>query len=382
MKQKILLCTDLDRTLLPNGHQAESSQARPKLHRLLQQPEITLVYVTGRHKALIQSAIREYNLPLPDYAIGDVGVTIYGIVDGQWRAWEDWSQEIGKDWQGMHRDDMEKLFSDIKELRLQEPEKQGQFKISYYASPDLGYEALISRLEQRLNAHGVKAAFIWSVDETTQLGLLDVLPKRANKLHALSFLMECKHFDKSRTVFAGDSGNDLEVLTSGLQAILVRNAQEAVRAKALQILLPQHREQLYLARGGFMGLNGYYSAGILEGLAHFFPETRAWMDAGGDKIAREGAATQSCAVYRSRKKSDSYLYVESRGDFSRIPEKLLEMLGTLEFVMQMELNPGVFLAQADVQEVMRMLKDKGYFLQLPARNNITISGHDEKVTAH
>lgn len=382
MNQKILLCSDLDRTLLPNGHQVESPQARPRLNRLLQRPEFTVVYVSGRHKALIQSAIREYDLPVPDYAIGDVGTTIYELIDNQWRAWEDWSKEIGKNWRGMQHADMEKLFSDMKDLRLQEPEKQNQFKVSYYASPDLNHEALISRMEQRFNAHGVEAAFIWSVDETAQLGLLDVLPKRANKLHAVSFLMARKHFDKNRTVFAGDSGNDLEVLTSGLQAILVRNAQEAVREKALRLLPAECRGQLYLARGSFMGLNGYYSAGVLEGLAYFFPETRAWMEVDGGEPVREEAAAQLCAVYRSHKKRDSYLYVESKGDFSRVPEKLLEVLGELTFIMQLELRPDISLAQADVQEVIRMLKDKGYFLQLPIRDNTPLDGRDEQATMH
>ena len=32
-----------------------------------------------------------------------------------------------------------------------------------------------------------------------------------------------------------------------------------------------------MAKGDFLGMNGHYSAGILEGLVHFFPGTRAWM---------------------------------------------------------------------------------------------------------
>jgi hypothetical protein len=27
-----------------------------------------------------------------------------------------------------------------------------------------------------------------------------------------------------------------------------------------------------------MGMNGNYSAGILEGIAHFLPQTRAWLE--------------------------------------------------------------------------------------------------------
>ena len=35
---------------------------------------------------------------------------------------------------------------------------------------------------------------------------------------------------------------------------------------------------LYLAHGGFLGMNGNYSAGILEGVAHYHPDTRLWME--------------------------------------------------------------------------------------------------------
>jgi len=34
---------------------------------------------------------------------------------------------------------------------------------------------------------------------------------------------------------------------------------------------------LYLAHGGLLGMNGNYSAGILEGVVHFIPATRDWL---------------------------------------------------------------------------------------------------------
>jgi len=53
-----------------------------------------------------------------------------------------------------------------------------------------------------------------------------------------------------------------------------RDAEEAVRlARAAGTL-----ETLYLARGDFLGMNGNYAAGILEGCVHFFPETKAWIE--------------------------------------------------------------------------------------------------------
>ena len=94
--------------------------------------------------------------------------------------------------------------------------------------------------------------------------------------------MERKGYDESRVVFAGDSGNDLPALTSGLQAVLVANANEEVRQEAVrEVTALGISAKLYLAQGDFLGMNGNYSAGVLEGLAHFLPETREWMT-GGD----------------------------------------------------------------------------------------------------
>ena len=79
-------------------------------------------------------------------------------------------------------------------------------------------------------------------------------------------------------VFAGDSGNDMDALTSGLRAILVKNATEDVREEAFEILSKkQMADRLYMARGDFLGMNGNYTAGVLEGLAYFFPQTKKWI---------------------------------------------------------------------------------------------------------
>ena len=110
-------------------------------------------------------------------------------------------------------------------------------------------------------------------------GLLDVLPERATKYHAIRFLMGHKGFSEQDTVFAGDSGNDLPVLSSSLRTVLVANAAEEVREEAQHLSATRGTsDSLYLARGDFLGMNGNYSAGILEGIAHFLPETLAWMD--------------------------------------------------------------------------------------------------------
>lgn len=278
MTHDILLCSDLDRTLLPNGPQPESPQARPLLRQLAARPELTLAYVSGRHRALLEQAIAEYDLPLPDYAIGDVGTTIYEIKAGGWRAWDDWYDEIAPDWRGKTREELQKLFVGIEVLRLQEPEKQNVFKLSYYAPADTGRDELLTRLRQRLGSAGIRASLIWSIDEAADTGLLDILPQHATKLNAIEFLMQYKGFAHERTVFAGDSGNDLPALTSGLQAVLVKNARDEVRDEALQrVQAGSYSDRLYLAQGGLFGMNGNYAAGVLEGLVHFLPQTRDWL---------------------------------------------------------------------------------------------------------
>ena len=81
---RLLLCTDLDRTLLPNGKQRESSRARVRFRALTDHPQVILVYVTGRHQTLIELAIRNYRVPEPDYVIADVGSTIYKLENDFW----------------------------------------------------------------------------------------------------------------------------------------------------------------------------------------------------------------------------------------------------------------------------------------------------------
>jgi hypothetical protein len=117
------------------------------------------------------------------------------------------------------------------------------------------------------------------VDEQRDVGLIDILPKRANKVHAVRFLAQRKGVSKKRVIYAGDSGNDLAVMVSDIHSILVRNAAEKVRREARESVEKSGLEEtLYEAKGGFLGMNGNYTAGVLEGLAHFLPVTREWIE--------------------------------------------------------------------------------------------------------
>lgn len=278
MLERLLICTDLDRTLLPNGRQPESPCARERFARLAARPEVTLAYVSGRHRALVEEAIREFALPLPDWVIGDVGTTIYQVQKGIWRHWPEWEQDIGADWRGLEAKDLRPLFADLPDLRLQEEAKQNRYKLSYYLPPQIDAAALRREMARRLCARNLTAGLIYSVDEQAGTGLLDVLPERATKLHAVEFLMRHQAFTLADTVYAGDSGNDLPVIASPVRSVLVANAADDVAEEAERLAAKQGSAQaLYLARGGFLGMNGNYSAGILEGVAHYHPGAVLWM---------------------------------------------------------------------------------------------------------
>ncbi len=76
-----------------------------------------------------------------------------------------------------------------------------------------------------------------------------------------------------------------------------------------------------------------------------------------------------CVVYKSLKQFDYYLYVSQDDELERVPDGLRQLLGEVEKVLELELNAGRPLAQADVLEVIRQIEAQGYYLQMPPRGH-------------
>lgn len=132
-------------------------------------------------------------------------------------------------------------------------------------------------MKQNLEQQSIAANLIWSEDQQANIGLLDVLPASAGKRQAIEFLMQQLDFNYSETVFSGDSGNDICVLSSPIQSVLVANADDEVRDAAIKHAQANHQiDALYLARGNYLEMNGNYSAGILEGVSHYVPQSELW----------------------------------------------------------------------------------------------------------
>lgn len=270
---RFLVCTDLDRTLLPNGAEPESPKARDWFARLASLKHVTLAYVTGRDRNLVKEAIDEYSLPMPSFILADVGSSLYTCSGWDWTLSVDWQRHIGTDWGAYSHTDLATRLDTIEGLVLQESFRQNRYKLSYYSPQNIDPVRLNDQIQLRLQDINVSASLSWSIDDLTGRGLVDILPSSANKRHAIEFLMKRRGYALDNTLFCGDSGNDLPVLISPIRSVLVHNAAIEVRQQAEQQARNAGTEEaLYLARGGFRGMNGNYAAGILEGVCHYHPE--------------------------------------------------------------------------------------------------------------
>lgn len=72
-----------------------------------------------------------------------------------------------------------------------------------------------------------------------------------------------------------------------------------------------------------------------------------------------------CVIYRSPTRDQTYLYVEKKDDFSRVPQELLRGFGKPQLAMVLPLERTKKLANADIEKVKQALQDQGYYLQLP-----------------
>lgn len=280
---RLLICTDLDRTLIPNGHEPESARAREIFRHLAALPEVTVAYVTGRSFHLTTEAVTKFKLPEPDCIICDVGTRVFVRTKGLLLEDEDWSKKLASCWPFQTPLELDKKLREtpgtsLERLTLQELEKQSQFKLSYYFQIGENSNQLVSGVKQALDMLSLEATVVSSIDEVKKHGLLDILPVAASKLRAVEHLVEKLGYAPEQILFSGDSGNDLDVMTSHLASVLVANASKSVKEEAHRLSHSRDLGQsLYLATGGYLGMNGNYSAGIIEGVAHFFPDYNSYL---------------------------------------------------------------------------------------------------------
>jgi HAD superfamily hydrolase (TIGR01484 family) len=220
---RVVLATDLDGTLIPLDGNAANSADLKALKTFLVENEIELVFVTGRHLSSVKTAIDQFDLPQPDSIICDVGASIFQKTKSEWQPADQYQTLLRKN---LGRESLTNLhchFKNSERLRLQENEKQGDFKLSFYTDA-AELDTAKALLKEELAKLSLQVNIIASRDPFNGDGLLDVLPIGTSKAFALDWWVAQKQLTQRNVIFAGDSGNDLAAMTAGYPTIIVGNA--------------------------------------------------------------------------------------------------------------------------------------------------------------
>jgi sucrose-6-phosphatase len=262
-----IIATDLDRTLLPNGKEREDYNSRKVFDKAIKKKNIKLVFVTGRNLDLVKKAMKKYFLPKPDFVISSVGTKIFERKKSFFLEDKKWLKEISSDWKGITINDMKIFLSDLSFLELQENKNFNEYKLSYYCAMNQ-LERAKKELKKVFSRKKIKVSVITSIDPKKKKGLIDIVPSKANKLNALKYLSKKQKIRKKNILYCGDSGNDLEIMLSGIKSVVVKNANPSF----VKQLKKQSKKNIYFARGMEINnkkISGNYSSGVLEGAIWF-----------------------------------------------------------------------------------------------------------------
>lgn len=72
-----------------------------------------------------------------------------------------------------------------------------------------------------------------------------------------------------------------------------------------------------------------------------------------------------CLVYKSKRKPDTYLYLDQTRALETLPDSVRTLLGELELVMELDLTPERKLARESTAVVLANLGNSGFHIQFP-----------------
>ncbi|WP_061933037.1 HAD-IIB family hydrolase [Aureimonas sp. AU22] len=216
------------------------------------QPGLAFGVATGRsfHSAL--AILEQQDAPRPQVVISSVGSEIHHLdrngttysQDPEWRA------IVSRDWS---RDDARRVLAKVPGLLPQAPLEQRAHKLSYFTE---GQPGIVGQVRAALERAGLRCSVIHSHGR-----YLDVLPIRASKGTAVDFVRARLGLTPDAVFVAGDSGNDIEMLRTIPQAIIVGNFSDGLAA------MPALRHS-YVA-------HNTHARGVIEGVLHFRDKARA-----------------------------------------------------------------------------------------------------------
>ncbi|MCA8984733.1 MAG: HAD-IIB family hydrolase [Planctomycetaceae bacterium] len=262
-----VLATDLDGTLIPLQGNAQHRRDLLQLTKAFRDLPIDLVYVTGRHLASVQDKILEHGLPSPAWMICDVGTTIYRVQGDEIQPifeYEEFQRELVGSFPRSH---LVRAVAHIPGLELQEPEKQGPHKLSFYTEASQ-LQRLVEEVREVLLRENAPWEDIHSIDPFEGTGLLDLLPAGLSKARALAWWSGYTGTHHDEIIYAGDSGNDWAAFVAGYRTIIVANTDREIA----RLVAQEHAERGFQHRLHLATKTA--TSGVLEGCQAFglFPE--------------------------------------------------------------------------------------------------------------
>jgi sucrose-phosphate synthase len=215
--------TDLDGTLLEGSDTSGLEELSAWLRA--NKDRVAFGIASGRNKEITLQAIRKYNIPQPDILICSAGSEIY--YGGEFVRDKGWDNHINYHWK---REEIQKRLAKFPGIRLQEPDAQWPFKLSYYVDDFTADD--IADLHKFLDDHKLKTKVL-----LTDNKFLDILPFRASKGSAVNYLSYKWNHPASHIITAGNGGNDIDMIKGKAKGIVVSNyspeLEELKRNKAI-----------------------------------------------------------------------------------------------------------------------------------------------------
>jgi sucrose-phosphate synthase len=231
-----LLALDIDNTLTGDRAAYKSLNVLLSAHR-----EVITAYVTGRDKIQTFEILAAECLSEPDYLLCNVGTEVYSGPD--YRRDDAWTQHIDRHW---NRLEVQEALTSIPYLFPQS--RQFEFKQSYHLFQKA--DSVIAEIHRRLDEIGITHRVIYSSGTD-----LDVIPGRAGKGEAVDYIRKRMRIPRKQVLAAGDSGNDIGLLSAGFLAVVVGNHKSELNKDVLP-------GDVYWARKS-------YAEGIVEGIRYF-----------------------------------------------------------------------------------------------------------------
>lgn len=231
----MLLATDLDGTFL-----AGDPEDRLSLYQTIAaHPEIKLAYVTGRSLEAVLPLLADPTLPQPDFIIADVGATL--VHGNSLQPIQPLQSVVDARWPGETQ-----VASAIEPFGLERQDVPQARRCSYFCTPEQAANPALREIADELGCDLLYSAELY----------LDFLPKGVNKGSSLQALADWLELDHDQVLAAGDTLNDLSMLSASFHGVCVGQSEAALLEATRS-----HSRTLHASRPG--------CGGILEAFAHF-----------------------------------------------------------------------------------------------------------------